>query len=77
MTMQPSTQCGACQADAITPLKVKGDVRCQLTRGRYTFQLNALVVDKLDVDVLVGMPFLTCNDIAIRPEQRQIVIQGD
>ena len=64
------------QADGVTPLKVEGEIHCELTRGKYSFILDALVVDKLDVDVLAGTPFLTRNDIATRPARHQIVIQG-
>ena len=64
------------QADGVTPMDVVGEVHCKLTRGRFTFHLDALVVKQLDVDVLAGNPFLTTNDVAVRPAKRQIVIQG-
>jgi hypothetical protein len=64
------------QADGVTFLNVCGEVHCELTRGDHSFQLDALVVDKLDVDVLAGVPFLAINDIATRPALYQIVIKG-
>ena len=38
--------------------------------------MDALVVRKLDVEVLAGMPFMMYNDIATRPARKTIVIQG-
>ena len=64
------------QADGVTPLEVIGEVHCELTRGVHTFQLDALVVNKLDVDILAGNPFHYTNDIASRPAKSQIVIGG-
>ena len=73
--IKPAKQ-AAKQADGITPLKVLGEVHIQLTRGEYTFQLDGLVVDRLDSDILAGTPFLTQHDIATRPAKCQIVIHG-
>ena len=64
------------QADGVTPMEVVGEVHCSLIRGSYTFDLDALVVRKLDVEILAGNPFLATNDIAIRPAKREIVIGG-
>ncbi len=75
LPISPASQL-ARQADGITPLKVLGEVHCELSRDGDTFILDALVVDKLDVDVLAGTPFLTSNDIATRPAKRQVVIGG-
>ena len=75
MSVKPNFQ-RARLADGISMLNVKGEVHAVLTRGGYTFKLDALVVDKLDVDMLVGMPFLSKNDICIRFAKQQIVIQG-
>ena len=35
-------------------------------------QLDALVVDNLDVDILAGIPFMTTNDISVRPAKQMI-----
>ena len=75
LPVKPASQL-ARQADGVTPLNVTGEVHCDLTRGSNTFQLNALVVEQLDVDVLAGNPFLVTNDVATRPAKQQIVIHG-
>ena len=64
------------QADGITPMDVIGEVHCSLTRGQSTFELDALVVRQLDVDILAGNPFMVHNDIGVRPAKRQIAIGG-
>lgn len=64
------------QADGVTPMDVIGEVHCSVIRGDLTFELDALVVQQLDVDVLAGNPFMTKNDIGVRPAKRQIVING-
>ena len=75
LPISPASQV-ARQADGVTPLDVTGEVHCQLVRGNNKFQLDALVVKQLDVDVLAGNPFLVTNDIATRPAKRQIVLHG-
>ena len=75
LPVHPASQL-ARQADGVTPLHVVGEVHCQLTRSADTFQLDALVVDKLDVDILAGNPFHVTNDIATRPARHQVVIGG-
>ena len=71
----PATQ-GARQADGSTPLNTVGETHILLSRGKWRFTLDALVVRKLDVEVLAGMPFMMYNDIATRPARKTIVIQG-
>ena len=67
---------GAVQADAKTSLEVFGEVRgVILTRGRYSFTLDALVTEKDFGDIIGGEPFLDVNDIAIRSAKKHI-IQG-
>ena len=56
----------------VTPTDVIGDVHCSLTRGQWIFELDALVVRQLDVDILAGSPFMVRNDIGVRPAKRQI-----
>ena len=51
------------QGDGVTPMDVIGEVHCSLTRGQWIFELDALVVRQLDVDILAGNPFMVCNDI--------------
>ncbi|PFX25025.1 hypothetical protein AWC38_SpisGene10379 [Stylophora pistillata] len=64
------------QADGVTPMDVIGEVHCSLTRGQLTFQLDALVVRQLDVDILAGNPFMIRKDIGVRLAKRQIEIAG-
>ena len=62
------------QADGLTPMNVIGEVHCSLTRGQWTFKLDALVVRQLDVDILAGNSFMVRNNIGVRPAKRQIEI---
>ena len=62
------------QADGVTPMDVIGEVHCSLTRGQWTFELDALVVHQLDVDILAGKPFMVRNDIGVCPAKCQIEI---
>ena len=66
----------ALQADGVTPLTVVGEIRILLSRGGNLLNLDALVVEDLDVDVLAGTPFLIANDISLRPAKSQIIIRG-
>jgi hypothetical protein len=76
LPIKPASQL-AHQADGITPLDVVGECHVELTRGRYTFTLSALVVKKLDVDILAGTPFMANNDVAVRPAKKEVVINGE
>lgn len=66
----------ALQADGVTPLNILGETHVVLSRNNHTLKLEALVVNDLDVDVLAGIPFMTYNDISIRPAKHQITIGG-
>ena len=68
----------AVQADITTPLKTIGEVKnVSLTRGSYTFNLDALVIKgDLGSDIVAGEPFLEFNDIAIRSAKKHIIIKG-
>lgn len=74
-TIQKTTQ-KALQADGVTQLKVVGEVHVTLSRCNLSLQLDALVVDNLDVDVLAGTPFMITNDISLRPAKQQVTVQG-
>ena len=65
----------ALQADGITPLTVTGEVHLPLHRNHFKLQLDALVVEELDVDILAGTPFMAINDVSVRPSRHQISIQ--
>ena len=64
------------QADGVTPMDVIGEVHCSLTRGQWTFELHALVVRQLDVNIQAGNPFMVRNDSGVCPAKRQIEIGG-
>ena len=66
----------ALQADGRTPLSVVGETRVSLFRHGRSLTLEALVVEDLDVDILAGTPFMTLNDIAVRPARQEIIIAG-
>ena len=53
----------ASQADGKTKLSPRGEVHITLSRGSVKLPLDALVVEELDSDVLVGMPFMKSNNI--------------
>ena len=71
--IEKSTQT-ALQADGVTPLNIVGETHINLSRGKKTLKLEALVVDDLDVDILAGIPFMTVNDISVRPAKQQIML---
>jgi hypothetical protein len=73
--IQKSTQ-SAHQADGMSPLKVVGETRFTVTRDNRDFKFEGLVVEKLDVDILAGIPFMECNDISVRPAKHQVLL-GD
>ena len=66
----------ALQADGQTPLQITGETEIPLTRNGVILHLEALVVKDLDVDALGGIPFMTSNDISVRPARNSIFIQG-
>ena len=75
LPVKHASQC-AHQADGITPLDVVGECHISVSRGGLPLILSALVVEKLDVDILAGTPFMVYSDIAVRPAMKEIVI-GD
>ena len=54
------------------PLTVIGETHLHLSRANNSLSLNALVVEDLDVDILAGTPFMSVNDISVRPAKREI-----
>lgn len=62
------------QADGTTPLEIVGETHFDLTREDITFHVEALVVKDLDVDFPAGIPFLSANDISIRPARHETMI---
>lgn len=63
------------QADGMTPLAIAGENRLILSRADEHLALVTLVVDNLDVDILVGTPFLIINDITVHLAKCQVGIQ--
>ena len=53
-----------------------GENRISVTRDNHAFQVEGLMVEKLDVKVLAGTPFMEDNEIAVRPAKRLITL-GD
>ena len=66
----------AYQADGHSRLSVVGETTLSLTRGSHVLTLQALVVESLDVDVLAGTPFMSLNDVSVRPAEGTVSI-GD
>lgn len=73
--IKKSTQ-SALQADGVTPLNIIGEIHLTLTRDNVDLNLEALVVNDLDVDILAGIPFMSSNDISVRPAKNKITING-
>ena len=71
-TINKSSQ-QALQADGRSPLTVKGETRICLSRQKKFFTLEALVVEDMDVDVLAGVPFMSLNDVSVRPAKHQVL----
>ena len=66
----------ALQADGVTPLSIAGETHLMLSRNGVNLKLEALVVNDLDIDILAGIPFLTINDIGLRPSKQEAIIGG-
>lgn len=62
------------QADGKTKLDVVGEVHVTLSRGKFSFKLDAIVVKELDCDLLAGMSFLRENGIALDIPSDSIII---
>ena len=75
-SVKRSTQT-AHQADGHSQLSVVGETTLCLTRGPHVLTLHALVVESLDVDVLAGTPFMSLNDVSVRPAEGTVSIGDD
>ena len=71
--IQRNTQ-SAFQADGKSALNVVGETRLVFKRDNHTFVFEGLVIKSLDVDVLAATPFMTHNDIAVRPARKTITL---
>ena len=61
---------GALQTDGIAPLAIVGEIHIMLSRDNIELALDALVINELNVDILAGTPFMSTNDISVRPEKQ-------
>ena len=66
----------AVQADGKACLKAIGEIHLSLSRGTMKFKLQAVVVQDLGCDLLVGMPFMKENDIVLDIPSDKIIIAG-
>ena len=71
------TSQAAYQADGVSPLSVVGETTLLLSRGNHVLTLQALVVSDLDVDVLAGTPFMSANDVHVRPAEGTVSVGED
>ena len=74
MKMNRPTQ-GATQLDK-TPVPVLGEVHITISYAHLNLPLSALVVDVLDTDILLGVPFCEQNDVTVNLGRKFIDIQG-
>ena len=75
LKIRPTTL-SARMADGRTPLRVEGETELDFELNGKVYHMSALVADFTDADILAGTPFMTSNDISIRPAKGQIII-GD
>ena len=65
----------ALQAYGVTPLEIIiVETHLWLSHDKCTLLLDALVVSDLEVDILAGIPFMTINDVSLRPAKHQIIM---
>lgn len=60
------------QSDNVSHLNVVGEVHVDLHHGKHNLRLDALVVKKLDVLVLAGVPFNKNNKVYTREDQDSV-----
>ena len=53
-----------------------GETRFELQHDDHVLYFEGLVVSKLESDLVAGIPFMECNDIAVRPLKREVTIAG-
>ena len=63
-------------ADGHTPLQAMGEVHASLSHGSLQLKFEALVVRKLDCDILAGVPFMEQNKIVLNIPQQSIIINN-
>ena len=75
LTTYPAKQ-GAQQLDK-SPVPVKGECKFWVTFGHLELYIEALVTEKLDCDVLAGVPFGMKNDVMVHLSAKKIFIMGE
>ena len=66
---------GATQLDK-TPVPVLGEVHITISYAHLNLPLSALVVDVLDTDILLGVPFCEENDVTVSLGRKVVDIKG-
>ena len=66
----------AWQADGLTPLEVLGEIHIDVTQGKHTYRLDALIMDQLNLDILAGNNFFNMYDIVPQVAKWHIIIGG-
>ena len=64
------------QADSRALLFVIGETHLPLVCHGRSLTLKAIIVKYLDVDILVGTPFMASKDITVRQAKHAIIIVG-
>ena len=64
------------QADGVSKLASKGEVHIIVTRGNIKFLCQAIVVERLDTDILGGMPFFKTNKIVLDVPNDTVIVNG-
>ena len=59
-----------------TPVPVLGEVHIELTYGDLVLTLDALVVEVMDCDILLGVPFCEEHDVSVYLKRKIVDIQG-
>ena len=62
------------QADGSSQLQVVGEIQTTFTHDNTDFMFEGIVIEDLDVEVLAGNPFMTTNDVAVRPAKRDALL---
>ena len=57
-------------------IALKGEIHITLSYGDLMLPIDALVVDALDRDILIGVPFCVENDVSVHLKQQSITIKG-
>ena len=64
------------QADGHSNLDVVAETDVTFHRGKKTYYMSALVATDCESDFLGGIPFMSRNDVAVRPATCELIIDG-